>query len=270
VNRTDAAGSRPRPPPPKKSYGQHFLHDPAVIERILRALNPQPQDTLVEIGPGRGALTVPLLRRVPKLTVIELDREVVPVLREACGANAALDVRLADALSVDYRALAPAGGRLRLIGNLPYNISTPLLFHLLAQADAIQDMLFMLQKEVVDRMAAGVGDEAYGRLSVAMAARAEVTALFHVGPGAFTPPPKVDSMVVHLRPRPPAFAIEDSARFDRVLAAAFGQRRKTLANSLRGLADKGDFAEAGIDPGLRAEQLDAADFARLANTLGRR
>jgi 16S rRNA (adenine1518-N6/adenine1519-N6)-dimethyltransferase len=249
----------------KKRFGQNFLHDAAVIERIVRAIDPQPGETLVEIGPGLGALTRPLLARAGTLTVIEIDRDLVPGLA-ALGPG--LRVIQADALTIDYGALATPGARLRLAGNLPYNISTPLLFQVLAHADHVHDMHFMLQKEVVDRMGAGPGDEAYGRLSVSLAARAEVTPLFDVGPGAFRPAPQVWSAIVRLRPRPPAFEVRDWTAFDRVVAAAFGQRRKTLANSLRGVLDAGTIAAAGIDPGLRAERLSAADFARLANRLG--
>ncbi|HEX4871524.1 MAG TPA: 16S rRNA (adenine(1518)-N(6)/adenine(1519)-N(6))-dimethyltransferase RsmA [Nevskiaceae bacterium] len=253
-------------PQAKKRFGQHFLHDPGVIERILRAVDPQPGEALVEIGPGPGALTAPLLRRWPGvLTVVELDREVLPWLREACGEQAErLQVIEADALQLDYRRLAPEGQPLRLIGNLPYNISTPLLFHLLEQSPAIRDMHFMLQKEVVDRMVAAPGEAAYGRLSVAMAARAELAWLLDVGPGAFKPPPRVQSAVVRIRPRAPAFAVADWAAFDRVLAQAFSQRRKTLSNALRGLLDATRIEQAGVDPGARAETLDAAAYARLA------
>ncbi|SFF38818.1 dimethyladenosine transferase [Fontimonas thermophila] len=251
----------------KRRFGQHFLHDPGVIERILRALDPQPDEAIVEIGPGLGALTIPLLQRLGRLTVVEIDRDVIPLLRSRCNNHPGLHVIEADALTVDYRALAPPGTRIRLVGNLPYNISTPLLFHLLGQSEAITDMHFMLQKEVVDRMAAAPGDPAYGRLSVALTARCAVSSLFHVGPGAFRPPPKVDSAVVRLRPRTPDFTVCDLPLFDRVVASAFGQRRKTLANALKGLADARTIARAGIDPRARAETLHARDFARLANLL---
>lgn len=253
----------------KKRFGQHFLHDPRVIERILQALDPQPADRIVEIGPGRGALTAPLLKRVGRLTVVEIDRDVIAPLRAACGNAQGLDIQMGDALKFDFASLAADGGKIRLVGNLPYNISTPLLFHLLEQAHAVQDMLFMLQKEVVDRMAAGPGEEDYGRLSVALAARADVDWLFNVGPGAFTPPPQVDSAIVRLVPRAPKFEVLDWAMFDRVVAAAFSQRRKQLGNSLRQLATADDFAAAQLDPELRAERLSAAEFARMANVLTR-
>jgi 16S rRNA (adenine1518-N6/adenine1519-N6)-dimethyltransferase len=253
----------------RKRFGQHFLHDGHVIDRIIRAIDPKPGEPLVEIGPGLGALTVPLLARAGALTVVEIDRDVIPHLREACGAAAAgLNVLQADALEVDFAGLRPADGRkLRVAGNLPYNISTPLLFHLLGSADAIQDMHFMLQKEVVRRMAAAPDTEDYGRLTVTVAARAEVAELFTVGPGAFRPPPQVDSAVVRVTPRPAPFPIHDLAKFDQVVKAAFGQRRKTLSNALRGVAGPAAFAAAGIDPRARGETLSAAEFARLANCL---
>ncbi|MGH8517661.1 MAG: 16S rRNA (adenine(1518)-N(6)/adenine(1519)-N(6))-dimethyltransferase RsmA [Panacagrimonas sp.] len=255
----------------KKHFGQHFLHDPRVITRILTALDPRPGDRIVEIGPGRGALTAPLIARIGQLDVVEIDRDVIDPLRAACGEAPGLRIHLADALSFDFTALRQEDGEpLRLIGNLPYNISTPLLFHLLTQAHAVRDMLFMLQKEVVDRMAAGPGEDDYGRLSVALAARAEVVHLFDVGSGAFHPPPQVDSAVVRLVPRPPAFEIVDLSLFDRVVTAAFGQRRKQLGNSLRTLADAGTIREAGLEPRARAEEIAAEGFARLANLLAAR
>jgi 16S rRNA (adenine1518-N6/adenine1519-N6)-dimethyltransferase len=261
-------GERIAEPQAKKRFGQHFLHDPQVIQRILRGIDPKPGQALVEIGPGPGALTAPLLARCGALRVIELDRDVLPHLRSVCAGAGSLDIIEADALRVDFSALAK-GSRLRVVGNLPYNISTPLLFHLLRHAASIEDMVFMLQKEVVDRMCAGPGEEAYGRLSVALAAQAEVTALFDVGPGAFKPPPKVWSAVVRLVPRTPDFQIDDPALFDRLVTQAFSQRRKTLGNALRGLLDADGIRSAGIDPMLRPERLSAAEFAALANLAAR-
>ena len=251
---------------PRKRFGQHFLHDPSVIQRILAAIDPRPGEPMLEIGPGLGALTGGLLRGAGRLEVVELDRDVIPELVARVGGEGELIVHEADALKVDIAGLA-AGRRLRVCGNLPYNISTPLLFHLLEAAPHIADMHFMLQKEVVDRMAAGANDEAYGRLSVMLAVVAEVEPLFIVGPGAFRPPPRVQSAVVRLRPRPaPPFALPDPARFARIVANAFNQRRKTLRNSLRGQVDEAGFAAAGIDPIRRAETLTPADFGRLAVT----
>jgi 16S rRNA (adenine1518-N6/adenine1519-N6)-dimethyltransferase len=253
----------------RKRFGQHFLHEQGVVDRIVRAIDPRPGEALVEIGPGLGALTLPLLERVPALTVIEIDRDLIPQLQAASGHAPGLTVIQADALEVDYAALRTRLGPepLRLIGNLPYNISTPLLFRVLEAVGAIRDMHFMLQKEVVRRMCAAPGTADYGRLTVSVAARAEVAELFTVGAGAFKPPPQVESAVVRLTPRPPPFPIADLARFDRVVKLAFGQRRKTLANALRGTAGPADFAAAGIDPKARGETLSAAEFARLANGL---
>jgi len=248
----------------RKRFGQHFLHDPAVIARIVRCIAPQPGDALIEIGPGLGALTRPLLERAGTLRAVEIDRDVIPHLRDHCAGAGELVIIEADALSVDFAAM---GNDLRLTGNLPYNISTPLLFRLLGQAAHIRDMHFMLQREVVDRMAAAPGEPAYGRLSVTLAARARVERLFTVGRGAFRPPPQVESAVVRMVPRAPAFAIDDLALFDRVVTRAFAQRRKTLLNALKGLARRADLEAAGLDPGERAERIAPAAFARLANRL---
>lgn len=249
----------------RKRFGQHFLHDPGIIERIVRAIDPRPGERLVEIGPGLGALTRPLLERSGRLAAVELDRDVIAPLREHCAGAGEVEIIQADALAVDFSAL---GEDLRLAGNLPYNISTPLLFHLLGYADAIRDMHFMLQREVVERMAAGAGEPAYGRLSVTLAARARVEPLFAVGRGAFRPPPQVESAIVRVVPRRPDFAIDDMARFDAVVTRAFGQRRKTLLNALKGIATRTDLEAAGIDPRERAERVSPARFARLANQLG--
>jgi len=250
---------------PRKRFGQHFLHDPGVIRRIVAAIAPRPGDHLVEIGPGEGAITLELLRAVGRLDAVELDRDLVEPLRARSAGLGDLAVHSADALRFDFCALAPPGARLRIVGNLPYNISTPLLFHLLDQAACIEDMHFMLQKEVVERMAAAPGGKDYGRLSVMLQARCEVTPLFSIGPGAFRPPPKVDSAVVRLVPRAVPLTLDDEATFARVVAAAFAQRRKTLRNGLRGLLTAEAIAELGIDPGARAEQLPLEDFVRLAN-----
>jgi 16S rRNA (adenine1518-N6/adenine1519-N6)-dimethyltransferase len=258
--------SLPFQQPAKKSLGQHFLHERGVIEKILLAVDPRPGDRLVEIGPGQGAMTFPLLDRHGALTAIEFDRDLLAPLADAARAHGELTLVHADVLDVDFSALA-GDGMLRLVGNLPYNLSSPILFHALAHAPVIRDMHFMLQKEVVDRMAAGPGSKVYGRLSVMLQAWCEVTALFNVGPGAFKPPPKVDSAVVRLVPRPPAtVGIRDRAHFAAVVRAAFGQRRKTLRNALRQHVDAGQIEAAGIDPQLRAEQLAVADFVRLANS----
>ena len=253
---------------PRKRFGQHFLHDPRVVAGILRAMDPRPGQTVVEIGPGLGALTLPLLERLGELHVVELDRDLVPELEARAAGRGRLHVHQADATRFDFAALAPPGGRIRVVGNLPYNVSTPLLFHLLDQLAAIEDMHLMLQKEVVQRMAASPGGKDYGRLSVMVQWRCAVEPLFHVGPGAFRPPPKVTSTVVRLVPhaRPP-FEVRDPALFARVVAAAFSQRRKTLRNALASLAPPERIAAAGLDPGDRPERVPPEGFARLANLL---
>lgn len=251
----------------KKALGQHFLHESAYIDRIIDAVAPRPDDRVVEIGPGQGALTLPLLRRHGSLTVIEFDRDLIAPLTRAASTVGALEIIHRDVLEVDFTALAGDGPRLRLVGNLPYNISSPILFHALEHAGAITDMHFMLQKEVVERMAAPPGSKTYGRLSVMLQASCIVVPLFTVPPGAFRPPPKVDSAVVRLAPKPPGeTGIDDPARFAAVVRAAFGQRRKTLRNALSGLCDEATISAAGIDPQSRAEQLPVQDFIRLANT----
>ena len=258
----------------KKSLGQHFLHDDGIIHAIVRAVNPQPGDRLVEIGPGQGAITFPLLDRHGALTVIEFDRDLISPLTQAAAAHGTLTVIHRDVLQVDFSALARTAlagdeGRLRLVGNLPYNLSTPILFHALDHAAAITDMVFMLQKEVVDRMGADPGSKVYGRLSVMLQAYCTVSPLFDVPPGAFRPPPKVDSAVVRLVPRAPeSIGIDDHARFAHVVRDAFGQRRKTLRNALSKLCDSAAIEAAGVRPDARAEQLPVADFVRLANSLG--
>jgi 16S rRNA (adenine1518-N6/adenine1519-N6)-dimethyltransferase len=265
-----------RPPaftePAKKHLGQHFLHERGIISKIVQAVDPQPGDRLVEIGPGQGAITFPLLDRHGELTVIEFDRDLIFPLTEAARAHGTLEVIHRDVLTVDFTALAHNGGegaRLRLVGNLPYNLSTPILFHALEHAAAIRDMHFMLQKEVVDRMAAGPGSKVYGRLSVMLQAYCHVTPLFDVPPGAFRPPPKVDSAVVRMVPRDPAtIGVRDHAKFEAVVRDAFGQRRKTLRNALSQQCDAAAIEAAGVRPDARAEQIDVADFVRLANSLG--
>jgi 16S rRNA (adenine1518-N6/adenine1519-N6)-dimethyltransferase len=254
--------------PAKKALGQHFLHERGIIDKMLLAISPKPGDRFVEIGPGQGALTFPLLDRHGALTAIEFDRDLLAPLTAAAKAHGELSLIHSDVMDVDFTELARQmsdDGRIRLVGNLPYNLSSPILFHALDHAAAIRDMHFMLQKEVVDRMAAAPGSKVYGRLSVMLQAYCEVTALFKVPPGAFRPPPKVDSAVVRLVPRPPErIGIADPRRFAAIVRAAFGQRRKTLRNALGGVCTVEDMAAAGIDPQARAEQLAVADFVRLA------
>jgi len=249
----------------RKRFGQHFLHDPGVIARIVAAIDPQPGERIVEIGPGRGALTRPLLDRCHRLEVIEIDRNVIPALRQHCAGAGELIVHEADVLEVDMTVLHGGGPPMRVCGNLPYNISTPLLFHLLESRAVITDMHFMLQKEVVERMAAKPGGKDYGRLTVMLAAVCRVESLFRVGRGAFNPPPGVDSAVVRLTPHVDApFPLPDRTRFARFVGAAFSMRRKTLRNSLRGLAGPAEFEAAGIAPERRPETLSPSEFAKLA------
>ncbi len=253
--------------PPKKNLGQHFLTDRGIIEHIVHAVDPRPGDNLVEIGPGQGAITFPLLKKHGKLTVIEFDRDLITPLSEAAHGVGELTIVHKDVLQVDFDKLA-GEGRIRLVGNLPYNISTPILFHVLEHCLHVRDMHFMLQKEVVDRMAAAPGSKVYGRLSVMLQAVCEVTPLFDVPPQSFNPPPKVDSAVVRLVPRDPAgIGIRDHALFEAVVRDAFAQRRKTLRNALGKLCTAEQLQAVGIKPEIRAEQLPVADFIRLTNHL---
>jgi 16S rRNA (adenine1518-N6/adenine1519-N6)-dimethyltransferase len=249
----------------RKRFGQHFLHDPGVIGRIVDAFAPRPGEIVVEIGPGLGALTRPLLERVPRLQVVEFDRDLVARLRRDYPPER-LTVHEADALEFDFCRLAEPGTRLRLIGNLPYNISTPLLFHLLDQERCIGDMLFMLQKEVVERLRAAPDTPDYGRLSVMIQWRCAVEKLFDIGPGAFNPPPRVESSIVRLTPHAtPPVTVSDPQRFAAVVKAAFAQRRKTLRNTLKGLVSGETMTALGIAPERRAETLTLEEFARLAD-----
>lgn len=250
---------------PRKRFGQHFLADASVGDRMLDAIAPQPGDVFAEIGPGPGALTQLLAGRCSHLHVIELDRDLAARLRARYDGDAQVSVHEADALDFDFAAL---GDALRVAGNLPYNISTPLLFRLLEQRASITDMHFMLQKEVVDRMSAEPGSRRYGRLGIMLGCCFEIEALFDVPPTAFAPPPKVMSTVARLRPLDPeAYRIENMQQLSRVVATAFSQRRKTLRNALRGLTSAADLEHLGIDPSLRPENLAIADWVLLANAL---
>jgi 16S rRNA (adenine1518-N6/adenine1519-N6)-dimethyltransferase len=254
---------------PRKSFGQNFLHDPSIIRRILSAVAPGPEDRLVEIGPGQGAITKGLLQASGRLDVVELDRNLIEPLARSCADLGELRIHNADALDFDLCSLYP-GERLRLVGNLPYNISTPLLFRFLDQADCIGDMHFMLQKEVVERIAAVPGSKVYGRLSVMIQVSCRAEPLFRVGPGAFIPAPKVSSAFHRLTPyRPLPAPLLDAALLSRLVARAFAQRRKTLRNSLKGLIDTDLLQAQGIDPGQRAEELSVQTFVGLANAASR-
>ena len=254
---------------PRKRLGQHFLHDPAVIGKLVAAIAPDADDCMVEIGGGRGALTFPLLETVRTLHVVEIDRRLADDLASTADPRR-LTLHRGDALAFDFSGLAARPGCLRVVGNLPYNVSTPLLFHLLRHRSAIRDMHLMLQREVAERLAAGPGGRDYGRLTVMLAPWMEVRTCFHIGPGAFSPPPKVRSTLVRLIPRrPPLFAMENPERFSALVARAFSMRRKTLARSLRGWLTREQIAGAGIDPGTRPQRLRAEDFERLARLLRR-
>jgi len=238
---------------PRKRFGQHFLHDPYVLEKIVAAIQPGKDDCIVEIGPGEGALTDLLAAKSGNLEVVEIDRDLAARL-----ADRKIKVHVGDALKFDF-SVFPRG--VRIVGNLPYNISTPLLFHLARYADRVRDMHFMLQLEVVERMVAAPSTPAYGRLSVALQSRFRMQKLFRVSKGAFRPPPKVESALVRLAPLEAPLAVDDD-----VLRRAFSARRKTLRNALPGV----DFAALGIDAGLRPENLAPADYARIAEITRRR
>jgi len=249
----------------RKRFGQHFLADPGVVDAIIRAVHPTKEDVIVEIGPGQGAITDALARNAGHLHAIELDRDLVAQLRRQYDGNPNVTVHEADALQFDFSSL---GDRIRVVGNLPYNISTPLLFHLLKFRSQILDMHFMLQKEVVARMAAGPGSKAYGRLGIMLGCHLNIESLFDVPPEAFDPPPEVTSAVVRLDPLPPGtFDIHDEARLSTLVTTAFMQRRKTLRNSLKKRVDRPDFEALGIDAGQRPEQVSISDYIRLSNYL---
>lgn len=254
--------------PRRKRFGQHFLHDPTVLENIVAAIAPGTDDRLVEIGPGRGALTRLLLEAGGgALDAIEIDRDLVALLRSELVGYPRLTLHEVDALDYDFTHLArERGGKLRVVGNLPYNISTPLLFHLLKHASAIEDLHIMLQKEVIARMAAQPDESDYGRLTIMLAPWVTVEHLFDVGPGAFKPPPRVWSAVARLTVRQePAFVV--SPHFAPVVAAAFSHRRKTLRNALRSLVSLEQIQSCGLDPGARPETLAPRAFNELAKTL---
>jgi 16S rRNA (adenine1518-N6/adenine1519-N6)-dimethyltransferase len=252
-------------PRPRKRFGQHFLTDRHYLRRIVEAIAPAEDDAMAEIGPGTGLLTAELAGRVSHLHVIEIDRDLAATLRRAFPPER-VTVHEGDALEFDFAILPP---RLRIVGNLPYNVSTPILFRMAALEERVRDCTFLLQKEVVDRMVAEPATAEYGRLSVMLQYRFAMASVLHVPPGAFTPPPKVDSSVVHMAPlgagRPRA---RDEALFERLVAAAFSQRRKTLRNAAGGVAGPEAFERAGIDPQRRGETLSVHEFIALCNAIG--
>lgn len=245
----------------RRRFGQNFLHDPRAIARIIEAIDPRPGQHIVEIGPGRAALTRALVERAGHVTALEIDRDLASWLRSEFTPQQ-LSLIEADALSFDWSSVP---GQLRLVGNLPYNISSPLLFSLVPIAGRVLDQHFMLQKEVVDRMVAAPGSRTYGRLSAMLQFRYRMIKLFDVPRGAFNPPPKVTSSIVRMQPLPIGeLLVIDSAVYGRVVTAAFGQRRKTLRNALATLMSAEDITRAGVDPQARAETLSVADFVRLS------
>jgi 16S rRNA (adenine1518-N6/adenine1519-N6)-dimethyltransferase len=248
----------------RKRFGQNFLVDPGIVQRIVEAISPQPGELIVEIGPGQAALTSVLAESNAELLLLEIDRDLVTELERRFRGCRNVSLRCEDALQADFNEIT-GGRRFRLAGNLPYNISTPLIFHVLQWSGQIIDMHFMLQKEVVTRMAAAPGSKSRGRLSLTTQLRCAVTPLFDVPPQAFRPAPRVHSTVVRLRPyEKPPVRIADPATFDKLVSQAFSLRRKTLRNSLRGLVEPSKMEAAGIDPGLRPEALSLSQFARLA------
>ena len=252
---------------PRKRFGQNFLEDRAVVRQIIAAIDPRRGDRIVEIGPGPGALTAPLLDHVARLDVVEIDRDIVCSLRARFPPES-LHVHQGDALEFDFSVF---GADVRLVGNLPYNISTPILFHLTGQVALLRDCHFMLQREVVDRMAAQPGRPGYGRLSVMLQYRWLIESLFEVPPTAFHPQPKVWSSVVRMTPyATPPHRASDESLFADVVTRAFGQRRKTLRNALRELIDAGELEQLSIAPGARGETLGVPEFVRIANYLAER
>ena len=250
----------------RKRFGQNFLVSPGIVAKIVEAIRPQSNDVVVEIGPGLGALTEPLLARLAHLHVVEIDRDLIARLRERFPADR-LAIHEGDALQFGFSGLGPG---LRVVGNLPYNISTPLLFHLAACAERVRDMHFMLQREVVERMVAAPGGSEYGRLSVMLQYRFAMERLFLVPPDSFDPPPKVESAIVRMIPLPAdALAAKDEALFAKVVSAAFGQRRKMLRNTLRDLIGEDALVALDIKPTARAEELGVAEYVRIANALSR-
>ena len=252
---------------PRKRFGQNFLQSPQVIHNIVQAINPQANDNMLEIGPGLAALTQPLLRHVNHLTAVEIDTDLQEYLAALPIAQGKLNLIAADALTLDYSQF---GSNLRVVGNLPYNISTPILIHLLHYASHIEDMHFMLQKEVVDRMAAQPGCKAYGRLSVMLQYHCDVEHLFNVPPEAFEPKPKVDSAIVRLIPyRNSPFESVNVNQLKELVASAFAMRRKTLINNLKGIVSAAQLSELGIDGGKRPEQISIAEYVQLAKFISK-
>ena len=253
----------------KKRFGQNFLVDESIINHIMRVIRPQANDCLVEIGPGQGALTHQLIQSCPKLHVIELDKDLIPLLLAQFANHSELHIHQADALSFDFKQLVTnENNTLRVVGNLPYNISTPLIFHLLEQKEIIKDMHFMLQKEVVNRLAASPGSKDYGRLSIMAQYHCDIEYLFDVPPESFYPAPKVNSAIVRLAPHSqPRIQAKDMRIFENLVKSAFSQRRKTLKNALKSVLEDETIGQCSIDFSKRAEDLTLEDYLTLANLI---
>lgn len=250
----------------RKRFGQNFLHDQRIISHIVRSIAPRTTDNMVEIGPGKGAITALILELCPHLNVVELDRDLVPILRDKFGHLEHFHINEADALKFDFAQLGNAERPLRIVGNLPYNISTPLIFHLLSYSNTVQDMHFMLQKEVVLRMAARENENNYGRLSIMTQYLCEVEHLFDVGPECFDPQPKVDSAIVRLTPyKELPHPADDHKTLEVVVRTAFSQRRKTLRNTLKTLITSAELENLNIDPSKRPENLSLSTYVSIAN-----
>ena len=253
----------------RKRFGQNFLVDNNIIEKIVSAIAPTPNQNLIEIGPGQGAITGPVLEKCPRLNVIELDRDLIPLLQKKFHQYPELHIHQGDALKTDFSQFYREGKPLRIIGNLPYNISTPLMFHLLSFSGQISDMYFMLQKEVVTRLAAVPGDKNYGRLSIMVQYYCQVEPLFQVPPTAFRPAPKVESAIVRLLPYPePPYPADDLQLLSRLVRACFQQRRKTMRNTLKHMLNAEQLEQLGIDLTRRPETLSVEDFVVLSNQIG--
>ncbi|TAK77057.1 MAG: 16S rRNA (adenine(1518)-N(6)/adenine(1519)-N(6))-dimethyltransferase RsmA [Gammaproteobacteria bacterium] len=253
---------------PRKRFGQHFLCDQTIIRQIIASLAPEPHEHLIEIGPGQGALTLPILKQVQQLEVVELDRDLIPELEERTQRAGKLKIYAADALTFDFASIKTDERLLRIFGNLPYNISTPLIFHLLTFAPVVADMLFMLQKEVAERIAAVPSTSDYGRLSVMVQYHCEVDVLFDVPPHAFYPPPQVQSSIIRLIPyQAYPHRAANYALFEAIVKQAFSQRRKTLRNSLKNLVSDDVWARSQLSSHLRAENLSVADFVAISNAM---
>jgi len=251
---------------PRKRFGQNFLHDAGIVHQIVFAISPKKGEKIVEIGPGQGALTGPILEETGRMEVVELDRDLIPLLQNNLKDKGELTIHSADAMQFDFAALSEKAHDLRIIGNLPYNISTPLLFHLTTFLPQIKDMHFMLQKEVVERIVAEPNTKAYGRLGVMLQYYCRVEKLFIVKPGAFFPPPKVDSAIVRLIPHEkPPVEVTNEKIFSKVVTQCFAMRRKTLRNNLKETLSEEEIESANIDPGCRSETLSIQQFAALAN-----